>query len=138
MSYVTDGAAPALSADAFVRGERRREISLAEFRGSWAVVAFAARSSDVLELAAIEEAFAADGAIVLTATPDDWHEVAHRYADEPVRFPILTGVAEERRVTMIVDPLGVVRHVGLRRSACETLAVLEELVTSPVAARLAA
>ena len=138
MSYITDGAAPDLVADGFVRGERRRSISLTEFRGSWTVVSFAARGADVLELAALEEAFAADGSILLAATPDDWHETAHRYADEPVRFPILTGVAEERRVTMIVDPLGVVRHVGLRRSARETLAVLEELITSPVAARLAA
>src|SRR5438093_4698585 len=126
MSYVTDGATPALVADAFVRGERRRAISLAEFRGGWAVVAFAVRSADLLELAALEEAFAADGAVVIAATPDDWHEVAHRYADELVRFPILTEVEEERRVTMIVDPLGVVRHVGLRRSARETLAVLEQ------------
>jgi alkyl hydroperoxide reductase subunit AhpC len=133
MSYVTDGAAPTLAADAFVRGERRRTISLAELRGSWAVVALGVRSSDVLELAALEEAFAADGAVVVAATPDDWHEVAARYGDEPVRFPILAGIGEERRVTMIVDPLGVVRHVGLRRSARETLAALEELLVSPVA-----
>jgi len=138
MSYVTDGAAPALAADAFVRGERRRPISLSEFRGSWVVVALGARGADVLELATLEEAFAADGAIVLAATPDDWHEVAARYAGEAVRFPILTEVEEERRVTMIVDTLGVVRHVGLRRSARETLAALEELLVSPVAARLAA
>ena len=133
MSYVTDGAAPILVADAFVRGERRRTLSLAEFRGTWTVVALGVRSADVLELAALEEAFAADGAIVVAATPDDWHEVASRYADEPVRFPILAGIGEERRVTMIVDPLGVVRHVGLRRSARETLAALEDLLVSPVA-----
>ncbi len=138
MSYVIDGAAPALVADAFVRGERRRPICLAEFRGSWAVVALAVRRTDVLELAAFEESFAADGAVLLAATPDDWHEVAERYAEEPVRFPILTGVAEERRVTLIVDPLGVVRHVGLRRSARETLAVLEEIVIGPATARRAA
>jgi len=138
MSYVTDGAAPTLVADAFVRGEGRRTISLADFRGSWTVVALGARSADVLELAALEEAFAADGAIVLAATPDDWHEVAARYADEPVRFPILAGIEEERRVTIIVDPVGVVRHVGLRRSAREAMAALEELLVSPVAARLAA
>jgi hypothetical protein len=137
MSYVTDGAAPALAADAFVRGERRRTISLSEFRGSWAVVAFGVRSADVLELAALEEAFAADGAIVVAATPDDWHEVAARYADEPVRFPILAGIEEERRVSIVVDPLGVVRHVGLRRSARETLAALEELLVGQ-AERLAA
>ena len=138
MSYLTDGAVPTFVADAFVRGERRRTISLAEFRGTWAVVALGVRSTDVLELAALEEAFAADGAIVVAATPDDWHEVAARYADEPVRFPILSGIEEERRVTMIVDPLGVVRHVGLRRSARETLAALEELLVSRVTARLAA
>jgi hypothetical protein len=128
MTYAIHGAAPQLTADAFVRGERRRSISLAEFRGTWTVVAFGARSADVLELAALEEAFAADGAVVLAATPDDWHEVASRYSDEPVRFPILTGTREQRRVTVIVDALGVVRHVGLRRTARETLAALEGLV----------
>jgi peroxiredoxin len=122
----TGTAAPLLSADAFVRGEKRRPVSLSEFRGSWVVVAFGARALDVLELAAYEEAFAADGAVVLATTPDDWHEVASRYADEPVRFPILTSVEETRRITAIVDPGGVVRHVGLRRTARETLAELEE------------
>jgi alkyl hydroperoxide reductase subunit AhpC len=138
MSYVMHGAAPSLVADAFVRGERRRTMSLTEFRGSWTVVALGVRTTDVLELAALEESFAADGAIVVAATSDDWHEVAARYADEPVRFPILAGFEEERRVTMIVDPLGVVRHVGLRRTARETLAALEELLVSPDAAQLAA
>jgi len=137
MSYVLHGAAPSLAADAFVRGEGRRTISLAGFRGSWAVAALGARSADVLELAGLEEAFAADGAVVLAATPDDWHEVAARYAEEPVRFPILAGIEEERRVTIIVDPLGVVRHVGLRRSARETLAALEKLLVGQ-AERLAA
>jgi peroxiredoxin len=131
----TGTAAPVLEADAFVRGEKRRRLSLAGFRGSWVVVAFAARTLDVLELAAYEEAFAADGAVVLATTPDDWHEVASRYCDERVRFPILTSLAETRRLTAIVDPGGVVRHVGLRRSARETLAALEEqLVPSALAA----
>jgi alkyl hydroperoxide reductase subunit AhpC len=126
-------AAPVLAADAFVRGEKRRRLSLADLRGSWIVIAFGARALDVMELAAYEEAFAADGAVVIATTPDDWHEVASRYGDEPVRFPILTSVDEPRRVTAIVDPGGVVRHVGLRRSARETLAALEaELL--PVAA----
>jgi peroxiredoxin len=118
-------AAPAVAADAFVRGEKRRTMELSEFRGTWVVLALGARHGDVMELAALEEAFAADGAVVLAATPDDWHEVATRYADEQVRFPILTSVDEQRRITIIVDPGGVVRHVGLRRSARETLAVLE-------------
>jgi peroxiredoxin len=122
----TGTAAPNLAADAFVRGEKRRTLSLSDFRGTWVVLAFAARHADVLELAELEEAFGADGAVVLAATPDDWHEVEHRYgAEQTVRFPILTEVDEQRRITLVVDPGGVVRHVGLRRSARETLAVLE-------------
>jgi hypothetical protein len=121
-------AAPTLEADAFVRGEGRRRISLESYRGTWVVVAFGARPLDVLELAALEESFAADGAVVLAATPDDWHEVASRYGDEPVRFPILSSVDETRRVTVLVDPGGVVGHVGLRRTARETLEALENLL----------
>jgi len=121
-------AAPTLEADAFVRGEGRRRVSLESYRGTWIVVALGARPLDVLELAALEESFAADGAVVLAATPDDWHEVASRYGDEPVRFPILSSVDETRRITLIVDPGGVVRHVGLRRTARETLEALENLL----------
>ena len=128
-------AAHNLTADAFVRGEKRRPLELAEFRGSWVVLALGVRHADVLELAALEEAFAADGAVVLAATPNDWHDTASRYGDEPVRFPILTEVDEARRITVIVDPGGVVRHVGLRRTARETLAVLEaQLVPLALAA----
>jgi alkyl hydroperoxide reductase subunit AhpC len=123
-------AAPLLRAEAFVRGETRRSLDLADFRGTWLVVAFGARHADVIELARLEEAFAADGAVVVAATPDDLHEVEHRYeADETVRFPILSGVDERRRITAIVDPGGVVRHVGLRRSAREILSVLEAQLT---------
>ena len=129
MTIHTGTAAPVLSGDAFVRGEKRRRLDLTEFRGTWVVLAFGARRSDVLELAGLEEAFAADGAVVLAATPDDWHEVAAGYAEEgSVRFPILAGIEETRRFTMIVDPGGVVRHVSLRRSARETLASLEAML----------
>jgi len=126
MIIQTGTAAPAVAADAFVRGEKRRTMELTEFRGTWVVLALGARYGDVLELAALEEAFAADGAVVLAATTDDWHEAADRYGDlDSLRFPILTSVDEARRITIVVDPGGVVRHVGLRRSARETLAVLE-------------
>jgi alkyl hydroperoxide reductase subunit AhpC len=125
-------AAPHLAADAFVRGEERRRISLTDYRGTWAVVAFGVRRFDARELAELEEAFAADGAVVLATTPDDWHETANRYRSEPIRLPLLTDVAETRRLTMIVDPGGVVRHVGLRRTARQTLASLEGLITAAV------
>ena len=125
MSYLTDAAAPQLVAEAFVRGERRREIALTEFRGSWTVVALGARRADVLQLADLEEAFAANGAIVVAATPDDWYSTAFTYSGTRVRFPILTGVAESRRLTLFVDPAGVVRLVGLDRSGRQSLALLE-------------
>jgi alkyl hydroperoxide reductase subunit AhpC len=119
-------AAPELAAEAFVRGEPRRTLALSDFRGAWVVVAFGVRHADVLELARLEESFAADGAVVLAATTDDWYEAEARYGSEQtVRFPILAGVDESRRITAIVDPGGVVRHVGLRRTARETLAALE-------------
>ena len=138
VTYGVETAAPVLEADAFVRGEPRRRMSLAEFRGVWLVVALGARRADMLELAQLEEAFAASGAVVVAATPDDWHGVEHAYAGEPIRFPILTAVDEPRRVTLVVDPGGVVRHVGLRRSAHETLATFESLVFSPAAVARAA
>jgi hypothetical protein len=129
MTIQTGTAAPVLAGDAFVRGEKRRRIDLTELRGTWVVLAFGARRIDVLGLAELEEAFAADGAVVVAATADDWHEVTARYSDEgSVRFPILTEIEETRRITMIVDPGGVVRHVGLRRSARETLASLEAML----------
>jgi hypothetical protein len=137
MSYLTGAAAPLLAADAFVQGQKRFPLSLAEYRGTWVVVAFGVRHLDVLELAELEEAFGADGAVVLATTTDDWHELEARYSDEPVRFPILSEVEESRRITLVVDPGGVVRHVGLRRSARETLTALEELVAPP-AIRIAA
>src|SRR6476661_2802674 len=133
MTIRTGTAAPVLAGDAFVRGEKRRRIDLTELRGTWVVLAFAARRIEVLDLAELEEAFAADGAVVVAATADDWHEVAARYSDEgSVRFPILTEIQETRRITMIVDRGGVVRHVGLRRSARETLASLEAMLLLPL------
>ena len=126
MTTAIGTAVPPLAADAFVRGAERRPLELSEFRGTWIVLVFGARHADVMEFARLEEAFAADGAVVLAATPDDWPQVEHRYAaEEAVRFPILADVEEHRRITVIVDPGGVVRHVGLRRSARETLSVLE-------------
>jgi alkyl hydroperoxide reductase subunit AhpC len=125
----TGTAAPAIGGDSFVRGEKRRRVELHDFRGSWLVVAFGVRAADVRELAALEEAFAADGAVVVAASADDWHDLADRYAAEAtLRFPILAGLPEHRRITAIVDPGGIVRHVGLRRTARETLAALEGLI----------
>jgi hypothetical protein len=132
MSYLTGTAAPTLAADAFVQGQKRFAVSLGEYRGAWVVLAFGVRHADVLELAELEEAFGADGAVVLAATPEDWYETEARYRDQPVRFPILSEVAEQRRITLVVDPGGVVRHVGLRRSARETLTALEELVAPAI------
>jgi hypothetical protein len=131
VNYVVESPTPEIEAEAFVRGEGRRRIALADFRRSWVVVALGARRSDVLGLAALEEAFAAGGAVVLAATPDELASVEDEYGDEPVRFPILAEVAENRSLTVIADPEGVVRYVGVRQSARETLAVLESLIYAP-------
>ena len=122
---ITIGTTPALAADAYVRGEKRRCIGIDEFRGSWLVVALGARTFDILEFAALDDAFNADGAVVVAATAHDYEDVAARLETESVRFPVFTDVEESRRVTLILDPQGMIRHVGLRRSARETLAALE-------------
>jgi|SRR5215210_2371716 len=122
---ITIGTTPALAADAYVRGESRRCIGIDEFRGSWVVIALGARTADLRELAALDDAFNADGAVVVATTPADYHDVASRLDAEAVRFPVFTDVEESRRVTLILDPDGVIRHVGLRRSARETLEALE-------------
>jgi alkyl hydroperoxide reductase subunit AhpC len=129
--------APQLKSDAFVRGEPRRTVSLAAFRGTWVVLALGVDPLDVVELAFLEEAFAADGAVVLAATPDDWQSVAERYADEPVRFPILTAVADYRRLTAVIDPHGIIRHIGMHLSARQTLASLEAQLVAYTQARAA-
>ena len=122
---ITIGTTPTLAADAYVRGERRRCIGIDEFRGSWVVVALGSRTADLRELAALDDAFNADGAVVVATTPHDYEDVAGRLETEAVRFPVFTDVEESRRVTLILDPQGIIRHVGLRRSARETLAALE-------------
>jgi hypothetical protein len=120
------GTTLSLFADAFVRGEGRRRIDLAAYRGSWIVLALGVRHADVLDLAALEEAFAAHGAVVLATCEDSVDEIAARYSGEPaVRFPILADVPELRRITAVVDPSGTVRDLGLQRTARETLASLE-------------
>ncbi len=120
-----------------MRGETGRSVSLAEFRGSWVVLALGVDPLDVVELAFLEEAFAADGAVILAATPASWQDVAERYADEPVRFPILTGVADYRRLTAVIDPHGIIRHIGMHLSARQTLASLEAQLVAYAHARAA-
>ena len=120
-----------------MRGETSRSVSLAEYRGSWVVLALGVDPLDVVELASLEEAFAADGAVVLAATPDGLQYVAERYADEPFRFPILTAVADYRRLTAVIDPHGIIRHIGMHLSARQTLASLEAQLVEYTQARAA-
>jgi hypothetical protein len=128
---LTIGSTPALAADAYVRGERRRCIDIAEFRGSWLVVALGARVRDIRDLAPLEPAFEGAGAIVVAATSADYQDVEAQHADDwYIRFPVLTDVDETRRITLIVDPSGVVRHVGLHRTARDTLSALETTVSA--------
>jgi len=138
MNELFESAALELEADAYVRGEGRRRISLTEFRGSWVVLALGASRPDVLDLAAYEEAFAADGAVVLAGASHDLDAVERWYAHEPVRFPILCDIDEARPLSLIVDPEGVVRYAGGRQSARELLATLETVLYVPLDQRRAA
>jgi hypothetical protein len=125
----TIGSTFTLAADAYVRGERRRCIHLDEYRGSWVVVALGARTRDIRDLAPLEPAFEGAGAVVVAATPDDYHDVESALArDWYIRTPVFTDVEESRRITLILDPSGIVRHIGLRRTGRETLDALETIV----------
>ncbi len=141
--YTQGTAAPRLAADAYIRGDAKspRCLDLAEYRGTWAVVAYAVRNRDLAELAALEDVFEGDGAIVLATTPADHHDVKARCETDPslarVRFPVLTLVRETRRIKLVVDPGGVVRWRGLNRTAREALAALEAGRVAP-ALRVAA
>ena len=130
-------AAPTLEADVFVRGEGRCSVVAGVVsRDLGVVVALGACPLEVLELVVLEESFAADGAVVLAATLDDWHEVAARYGRRAGALPDphRRSRFETCCVTLIVDPGGVVGHVGLRRTARETLEALEDLLVLPAIA----
>jgi hypothetical protein len=139
MNYAVEAAAPELEAEAFVRGEGRRRLSLRGFRGTWIVVVLGATAADLQDLASHEEAFAADGATLVAATPADIRLVERAFADTSARFPILCGVDEPRRVALVVDPDGIVRYAGRRETARQLLATLETvLFHEPGAQRRAA
>jgi hypothetical protein len=139
MNYLVESAAPALEAEAFIRGEDRRRMSLAEFRGTWVVVVLGATHDDLVDLATQEQAFAADGAVLLAAMQAEIDEVERSALDVPGRFPILCGIDEPRRVALVVDPEGGVRYAGRRETARQLLATLETvLFHEPAAQRRAA
>jgi hypothetical protein len=139
MNYLVESAAPALEGDAFIRGEDRRRVSLAEFRGTWVVVVLGATHDDLVDLATQEQAFTADGAVLLAVMQAEFDEVEWTSLDVPGRFPILCGIDEPRRVALVVDPDGNVRYAGRRETARQLLATLETvLFHEPAAQRRAA
>ena len=134
MIYVTGTAAPALAADAFVRGAEALPLALAEYRGTWVGRrlrrpprrrARARRSS--------RRPSAPTAPIVLATTPDDWHETAASLRRRAGSLPVLTEVAEQRRITIDRRPGRRRPARRLRRSARETLAALEAAPRRPAA-----
>jgi hypothetical protein len=139
MKYLVESAAPALEAEAFIRGEKRRRMSLPDFRGTWVVVVLGATHDDLVDLATQEQAFAADGAVLLAVMQAQIDEVERSTVDLAGRFPILCGVDESRRVALVVDPDGNVRYAGRRETARQLVATLETvLFHEPPAQRRAA
>lgn len=154
--------------DAYVRGdEDPRQIDLAAERGVWVVLFFYPRDftfvcpTEIRAFADLEEAFAAEGAIILGASTDSWYVHKAWFEGDPrlrdVAYPILAdtshalsaafGVLTEDgaalRANFIIDPDGIVRHVSINdldvgRNVEETLRLVRAFKTGhlcPVAWR---
>ena len=151
--------APSFEAEAYVRGEADPcRVALDAYRGSWVVLFFYPRDftfvcpTELHAFAELEDAFAAEDAVVVAASTDSywshkaWLETHPLLAD--VGYPILADTAHEiasaygvlledgsaLRATFVIDPDGVVRHASITdqsvgRSPDETLRVLQALRT---------
>jgi alkyl hydroperoxide reductase subunit AhpC len=132
-----------------------RDLSLADYRGRWLVLAFYPRDftqvcpTEIRELSKRAREFAALGADVIAVSVDDL-DTHRRWIAEvlgPVAVPLAADPSKENarawgallerqgvaaRATFVVDPAGRVRHaayydLAVGRSISETLRVIEAL-----------
>jgi peroxiredoxin 2/4 len=159
MTTIFGKPAPTVPAFAYVRGEfEPRRISLADYRGRWAVLVFYPRDftfvcpTELVAFADLEGEFAVEGADVLAVSTDSywthraWLE-SHPKLDV-VEYPVLADTTQALtrafgvlgddgaalRGTFVIDPEGTVRHASVTdanvgRSADDTLRVLQALRT---------
>jgi peroxiredoxin (alkyl hydroperoxide reductase subunit C) len=149
--------APAFRARAVMPGGAERELSLADYRGRWLVLAFYPRDftrvcpTEVLELSKRARELEELGAAVVAASVDDVDTHRRWIAEKlgPIAIPLAADPARENarawgallerdgiaaRATFVVDPEGVVRHASFQdpavgRSISEIVRVLEALRT---------
>jgi peroxiredoxin (alkyl hydroperoxide reductase subunit C) len=151
--------APDMMTEGYLRGEMEPlPISLADFRGQWAVLVFYPRDftfvcpTELQALARLQGAFAEAGAAVIAASTDSyyshkaWFESDTRLgaatypvlADTSHRLSEAFGVLQEDgtalRGTFVFDPAGTVRHAQINdlsvgRNMDETLRVVQALQT---------
>ena len=151
-------AAPAITADAYVKGEPEPVRLELPARGEWTVLFFYPRDFTFVcptELAAFEDArsgFESLGARVVAASTDSWWVHRAWFASSPwlegVSYPVIADPAQEvaarygvlrtdgaaERGTFVIDPDGILRHasvtdVNVGRSAEETLRIVQALQT---------
>jgi alkyl hydroperoxide reductase subunit AhpC len=150
--------APAMTVEAYVKGERHPvELDLPS-RGDWLVLFFYPRDFTFVcptELIAFEQLlsdFAEAGARVAAASTDSWWVHRAWFTSSKmlteVSYPVIADPAHElartygvllpdgaaQRATIVVDPDGIVRHTSVTdlnvgRSASETLRVVQALQT---------
>ena len=150
-------AVPKIQVPAYVRGRRNARLTgPADEPGRWVVLAFYPRDFDstcadeLADLAGLQSVLEAENATVMGVSTGSW--LAHRrwFAHHPqlsaVDYPILADTSYElsrafdtleedgtcRRATFVIDPEGVLRyamvaHGAKRRSAFETVRMLQEL-----------
>jgi peroxiredoxin (alkyl hydroperoxide reductase subunit C) len=151
--------APVVPVPAYVPGEPEpRVLSLAAYRGEWAVLFFYPRDftfvcpTELRAFAELHEDFAAAGTRLVAASTDSYWSHRTWYGTEPalagVRYPVLADTAlalgnaydvlepdgSALRATFVIDPQGTVRHASVSdqsigRSPAETLRVVQALQT---------
>ena len=159
MSVKIGSAAPAVHAEAYVRGVGEPvDVRLDDHRGSWVVLFFYPRDftfvcpTELRAFAQLESEFADEGAVLIAASTDSywshkaWFETHAMLAQ--VSYPVIADTAHTvseafgvlledgsaLRGTFVIDPDGIVRHASVTdqsvgRSPDETLRVLQALRT---------
>ncbi|HXS44872.1 MAG TPA: redoxin domain-containing protein [Solirubrobacteraceae bacterium] len=142
---------PDLAVEAYVRdADGPVSFHLSDMQPRWLVLAVGARLSEIADLGALEDEFAAAGAALVAAAADGHDELAALMEGEPalghVAFPVIADPAgavpmavRRRRAVVVADPDGIVRQATVAdRPARELLRCLRALQARHDGMRLAA
>jgi alkyl hydroperoxide reductase subunit AhpC len=159
MASLVGNLAPDAGADAYLRGhDGPTPLRLADRRGQWVTLFFYPRDftfvcpTEIEAFARLQDAFAAEGAVVIGASTDSYYAHKAWYESDPrlaaVAFPVLadtthavsqafgvlTADGAALRGTFLIDRDGIVRHASINdldvgRNVDETLRLLRALKT---------